>query len=323
MVKLTSVVVPLFVVIVLVLYDYCLILMLARMDELSFWSVFCILLHFSLIVMALWSLLATWLQDPGYIPPHTVYSMDKMSPLMQALYSGVVFFETNATGRYNADSGHFFHNSRHHLRYKLYLPMSDAEVERIHEIEEEQKSAIITFNSKAERVSVNAPAQPDEVGAELSGFIVHEASMDLSNEDQIDMLLNGAAQEESEKHQSRKESYLNYIEAIADNIGVAPINSNRLTYSATAGDTGYITSTSDAPLKQSQSLMLDKRNHLALRISTGSCSSDKPQEHESSDQVATFGSQSYSKEDIAVTVEHSSALAGQSSQVNQSCDVSQ
>lgn len=88
--KCAKVIVPFFSMTLLVVSDYVLILAYKKTDS-WFWQAKLIFaLYQFLFGMALISLWRTWFANPGHIKKDSVYSMEKLSPLVREIYASVI-----------------------------------------------------------------------------------------------------------------------------------------------------------------------------------------------------------------------------------------
>jgi hypothetical protein len=94
-------IVPLFSTIVLLLSDFALYICFTKTEhwgKTEPWgqtAMIIMAVYNFFLIMALWSLFATWCGDPGYIKRGSVYNIDNMSALMREIYTKIVLYQAD------------------------------------------------------------------------------------------------------------------------------------------------------------------------------------------------------------------------------------
>ena len=88
--KCAKVIVPLFTMALLLLSEFVLVMAYIKTGTWNLQAKIIIFVYTLFVFMALTSLLTTWFANPGYIKKDSVYSMEKMTPLVREIYSSVI-----------------------------------------------------------------------------------------------------------------------------------------------------------------------------------------------------------------------------------------
>ena len=91
--KCAKVIVPFFTMSLFLLSEFVLVMAYVKTGTWNTQAMIIIALYTGFVGMALLSLLATWFANPGYIKKDSVYSIEKMTPLVREIYSSVVQYQ--------------------------------------------------------------------------------------------------------------------------------------------------------------------------------------------------------------------------------------